>query len=118
MCPAVLFPPHSACSKGGQKDTGETRKYRSVQNPTVFGTFELLGGLPTPWTPDSMHCGPATRTDNAVSELDDARFHTGHDRAVAAAVGKPKVLRFSDEGSEYTADDFGAEGDFNEMYQR
>lgn len=65
-----------------------------------------------------MHCGPATRTDNAVSELDDARFHTGHDRAVAAAVGKPKVLRFSDEGSEYTADDFGAEGDFNEMYQR
>lgn len=68
--------------------------------------------------PDPTHRNLATRTGNGFIELDDARFYSGHDRAVAAAVGKPKVLRFSAEGSDYTADDFGAGGDFNEMYRR
>lgn len=45
-------------------------------------------------------------------------MRTGHDLALAAAVGKPKVIIFSDEGSEYLADDFGAGGDFNEVYER
>lgn len=51
-------------------------------------------------------------------ELDDIRLHSGHEQAVAAAVGKPKLLRFSAEGSEYTADDFGAGGGFDKMYER
>lgn len=68
--------------------------------------------------PDPMHRNPATRTGVLFLELDDAGFQSGHDRAVAAAVGKPKVLRFSAEGSEYTADDFGAGGEFNDMYER
>lgn len=45
-------------------------------------------------------------------------MHGGYDQAVEAAVGKPRVLRFSAEGSEYTADKFGAGGNFNEMYER
>ncbi|CAM9880215.1 unnamed protein product, partial [Ectocarpus sp. 12 AP-2014] len=59
---------------------------------------------------DGGHC--------LLPELDDIRLHSGHEQAVAAAVGKPKFLRFSAEGSEYTADDFGAGGGFDEMYQR
>lgn len=64
-----------------------------------------------------MHPRPRD-PEKMFSELDDIRLHSGHDQAVAAAVGRPKILRFSAEGSEYTADEIGAGGDFNEMYER
>lgn len=68
--------------------------------------------------PGPEQCFPFSDSAASRTELDDARLQTGHDRAVAAAVGKPRLLRFSDDGSEYIADGLGAGGDFSEMYAR
>eukprot|EP00752_Nemacystus_decipiens_P010865 g9660.t1 len=135
----------SASAEGGRRETpdharrtwkayherqalvAEQRQYsRPVKiDPVLWGDLlsgklvELIEGERN--HPRTIVSGGAADRDGdhcLLPELDAASFHSGHDRAVAAAVGKPKVLHFSDEGSEYTADDFGARGDFNEMYKR
>ncbi|CAM9387675.1 unnamed protein product [Ectocarpus sp. 6 AP-2014] len=105
---------------------GQRQYSRPVEvDPVVWGDLigkklaELIEGERN--HPRSVVRGGAADRDGGhclLPELDDIRLHSGHEQAVAAAVGKPKFLRFSAEGSEYTADDFGAGGGFDEMYQR
>ncbi|CAM9898400.1 unnamed protein product, partial [Ectocarpus sp. 4 AP-2014] len=105
---------------------GRRQYSRSVEvDPVVWGDLigrklaELIEGERN--HPRSVVRGGAADRDGGhclLPELDDIRLHSGHEQAVAAAVGKPKFLRFSAEGSEYTAVDFGAAGGFDEMYQR
>ncbi|CAB1101188.1 unnamed protein product [Ectocarpus sp. CCAP 1310/34] len=105
---------------------GRRQYSRPVEvDPVVWGDLigrklaELIEGERN--HPRSVVRGGAADRDGGhclLPELDDIRLHSGHEQAVAAAVCKPKFLRFSAEGSEYTADDFGAGGGFDEMYQR
>ncbi|CAM9745925.1 unnamed protein product [Ectocarpus fasciculatus] len=105
---------------------GRRQLSRSVEvDPVVWGDLigrklgELIEGERN--HPRCVVRGGAADRDGGhclLPELDDIRLHSGHEQAVAAAVGKPKLLRFSAEGSEYTADDFGAGGGFDEMYER